>query len=141
MATSNVQTFTGNRAVVELDGKRVGLAQSVRTNDSYGLESASGIGDIHTVEWVPTRANHTVSVGTMTLLKANLMSLGLVPENGDDALKGMVFDIVIYSRDTGQALRAYRKLSFDSGDMDVSAHRIVTRNAQFKAIDVTGTGA
>lgn len=140
MATSNVQTHTGNRIVVEMDGKRVGLVQSVRMNDSYALEAASGIGDIHVVEHVPTKANHSLSVSTMVLFKKNLAQVGIVPENGDAALQGLVFDIVSYSRDTGQVLRKYTKCSYDSGDVDVSAHRIVTRSAQLKAIDVTGLG-
>lgn len=140
MASRNVQTRTGNRIVVEVDGKRIGAVQSVRSNDSYGLDAVSGIGDIHVIEHVPTRAVHSVSVSTMVLEGPNLMASGVVPENGDAALAGVVFDIVFYSRDTGEALRKIRKLSFDSGDLDVSAHRIVARNAQFKAIDAVGTG-
>ena len=140
MATTNVQTQSGNRIVVELDGNRVGLVQSARASDGYGLEGASGIGDIHVVEYVPTKATHSVSVGTMVLFKKNLMDAGVVPENGDAALKGLVFDFVYYSRDTGAVLRKYTKLSYDSGDLDVSAHRIVTRNATFRAIDAVGTG-
>lgn len=140
MSTPNVQTQSGNRIVVELDGKRVGLVQSLRANDSFGLQPASGIGDIHVVEHVPSVANHSISVGTMVLFTKNLARLGIVPENGDAALKGLVLDIVYYSRDTGEVLLKYTKCSFDSGDVDVSAHRIVTRNAQFKAIDRVGTG-
>lgn len=138
--TTNVQVQSGNRIVVEIGGVRVGLVQSVRTNDSYGLEAASGIGDIHVVEHVPSKANHSISLGTMVLMKKNLAQAGVVPENGDDALKGVVIDIIEYSRDTGAVLRKYLKCSYESGDMDVSAHRIVTRNAQFKAIDAVGTG-
>ncbi len=140
MSTPNVQTQSGNRLVVEFDGKTIGLVQSVRMNDSYGLEAASGIGDIHVVEHVPSKAMHSLSVSTMVLFKKNLMSSGIVPQNGDAALLGLVFDIVSYSRDTGAALRKYVSCSYDSGDVDVSAHRIVTRSGQFKALDVVGTG-
>lgn len=138
MSKPNVQTHSGNRCQVEFDGKMVGLVQSVRANDSYGLEPASGIGDIHVVEHVPTKAMHSLSVSSMVLFKKNLISLGLIPENGDGALAGLVFDIVIYSRDTGAVLTKYLSCSYDSGDVDVSAHRIVTRSAQFKALDKTG---
>ena len=141
MSTSNVQTHSGNRIVVTFDGKAVGLLQSVRMNDSYGLEAASGIGDIHVVEHVPTRAVHSLSVSSMVLFKNKLSDAGAaVPENGDGALKGLVFDFISFSRDTGQVLRKYRGCSFDSGDVDVSAHRIVSRSAQYKALDVSGDG-
>lgn len=141
MSTSNVQTMSGNRIVVTFDGKTVGLVQNVRMNDSYGLEAASGIGDIHVIEHVPSRAIHSLSVGTMILFKNKLSDAGAaVPENGDAALNGLVFDFVAFSRDTGQAVRKYSGCSFDSGDVDISAHRITSRSAQFKALDVTGTG-
>lgn len=140
MSKPNVQTHSGNRIVVEFDGQKVGLVQSVRMNDSYGLEAASGIGDIHVVEYVPSKAMHSLSVSTMVLFKKNLAKAGIVPENGDAALQGLVFDIVSYSRDTGEVLKKYTGCSFDSGDVDVSAHRIVTRSGQFKAIDTSGQG-
>ena len=141
MATSNSHVQSGNKIVVTFDGKQVGLVQSVRMNDSYGLEAASGVGDIHVVEHVPTRAVHSLSVSTMVLDKNKLSDAGaVVPENGDDALQGLVFDFVSLSRVTGAVMRKYRGCSFDSGDVDISAHRIVSRSAQFKALDVTGTG-
>lgn len=137
--TSNVKTATGNRYVVEFGGQAIGLAQSVRMADSYALEAASGIGDIHVKEYVPTRADHTLSVSSMTLMGATMRNLGIAPINGDDALKGLVFDIAVYSRDTGQKVRSYISCSYDSGTSDISAHRIIMQDAQFKCLNVTGT--
>ena len=135
---STVQT--GNRVLVVLDGLQVGLIQSFRASDGYGLESASGIGDIHSQEFVPTIANHSLSISKMTLKAEALRSKGLAPENGDAALKGIEFDVHVQSKDDGTVLRKYIGCVYDSGDMDVSAHRIVVTNAQFKARDVQGTG-
>ncbi|WP_431860132.1 hypothetical protein [Azospirillum sp.] len=136
---TNIKTHSGNRIVVEFDGKEVGLVQSVRMNDNYGLEDASGIGDIHVQEHVPTKAVHSISVSTMVLMKKNLRDVGIAPQNGDDVLAGLVFDICTYSKDTGELLRKYVSCSYDSGDVDVSAHRITMASAQFKALDVVGT--
>jgi hypothetical protein len=36
-------------------------------------------------------------------------------------------------------LRAWKKCSFDSGTVSVEAHRIVAQDAQFIALDVSGT--
>lgn len=134
----NVKTHTGNRIVVEFDGKTIGLVQSVRAQDSYGLEDASGIGDIHVQEHVPTKAVHTLSVSVMALFRKNMRDVGIAPQNGDDALQGLVFDVCFYSKDTGQLLRKYIGCSYDSGDLDVSAHRIVMQSGQLKALDVVG---
>lgn len=137
---TNLKTHSGNRIAIELDGKTVGLMQSCRMNDSYGLEDASGIGDIHVQEHVPSKAVHAMSVSNMALFKGNLRDAGFAPQNGDDVLAGLVFDVVVYSKDTGKELRAYLSCSYDSGDLEVSAHRIVMQSGQLKALDVRGTG-
>lgn len=136
----NQNVRSGNRMVVLADGDPVGLAQNVRMSDSYGLEPASGIGDIHVVEHVPTRAGHAISISKMVLATDNLREKGVVPENGEAALRGLVFDIVKMDKDTGQPLRTYRGCSFDSGDIEVAKHAIVVSSAQFLALDVSGTG-
>ena len=140
MASKNVQTQSGNRIIVEFDGNKIGLLQSLRANDSYGLEDAAGVGDIHVIEHVPTKAVHALSFSQMILFTDQMRTLGLIPENGDAVLQGLVFDVAYYSKDTGQQVRKYTGCSYDSGDTDVSANRIVIRNGQLKALDVSGTG-
>lgn len=140
MATTNRNTRTGNRIVVVLDGKQVGLVQSVRMSDDYSPEPASGIGDIHVAEYVPTMARHTLSVSAMVLSLKSLRAQGIIGENGDDVLRGRVFDIEQYDKDTGALLRKYVGCSYASGDVDVSKHAIVMVSATFMALDVVGTG-
>jgi hypothetical protein len=139
MATTNLKTRTGNRIQVLLDGKLVGLAQSVRASDDYSPEPASGIGDIHVQEYVPTMARHAISVSAMVLNAGSLRALGVAWENGDQALQGLVFDFVTADKDTGAVLRKYVGCSFASGDIEVSKHQIVMNNAQYNALDVQGT--
>ncbi len=137
---TNVQTRSGNRIVVQLDGVEVGLIQSVRGSDDYGLEPASGVGDAHMQEYVPGAARHTVNVSAMVLIKNNLRGLGLFPENADQVLKGQVFDIVEYDKDSKAKIRAYHKCSYASGDVDISKHQITVHSGVFMALDVSGTG-
>jgi hypothetical protein len=108
----NVLVYTGNRVKVVVNGHEVGLCQSVRVNDNYNLQAASGIGDIHVQEWVPTQAIHQLSVQTMVLYKdkiteataSNTSSLvGAfedinVMENGDSVLRGLTFDMFIQGK-------------------------------------------
>ena len=140
MASTNVVTQTGNRVVVEFDNKKVGLLQSARFSDNYGLEDAAGIGDINVIEHVPTKAVYGISFSKMVLIKEQMRKAGTLPENGDDALKGLVFNITVYSKDTGAALVTYSGCSYDSGDVDFSANRIVVMSGQFKALNRSGTG-
>lgn len=136
----NVRVRSGNRIVVSFGGIDIGLVQSVRMNDDYGPEPASGIGSIHPVEYVPTMARHTLSVSKMTLINDWMAEAGISAENGDDVLQGRVFDITAYGKDEGTILRKYMGCSYASGDIDVSKHAIVMTSAQFNALDVAGRG-
>lgn len=138
MATQNLKTRSGNRIVAVLDGKQIGLMQSVRMNDDYSPEPASGIGDIHVQEYVPTMARHSLSVSAMVLNRGALLNAGIAAENGDAMLQGLVFDIEVYSKDDATLLRKYVGCSYASGDVEVSKHAIVMQSAQLNALDVTG---
>jgi len=140
MAQVNLKTRSGNRIRVTLDGIEVGLIQSVRLNDDYSPEPASGIGDIHVAEYVPTMARHALSVSYMVLNRNSMREQGISAVNGDDVLRGLVFDIETQDKDTGEILRKYVGCSYASGDMEVSKHAIVMANAQFNALDVVGSG-
>jgi len=131
----NLKVRSGNKIVVVFDGKQIGMVQSVRPSDSMGLEAASGIGDIHVQEHVATQAVHAISVSAMVLIKGAMSDAGLTLGTGDEALKGLVFEIEIYDKDQTTMLYKYVGCSFDSGDMDISAHRIIMQSAQFKALD------
>lgn len=136
----NLKVRTGNRIVVQLDAKQIGLCQSVRMNDDYSPEPASGIGDIHVQEYVPTMARHTVSVQAMVLNTGSLRAAGISMENGDAVLQGLVFDIVVQDKDSGDVLRKYIGCSFASGDVSVEKHAIVMNSGQFNCLDVAGVG-
>lgn len=137
---TNLKTRSGNRIVALFDGKQVGLMQSVSMNDDYSPEPASGIGDIHVAEYVPTMARHSLNVSSMVLNKGSLRDAGIAVENGDDILRGLVFDIEVLSKDDGSLLRKYMGCSYASGSMEVSKHAIVMANGMFNALDVSGTG-
>lgn len=137
----NRNVRSGNQIKVLFDGKQVGLIQSISMNDDYAPEPASGIGDIHVQEYVPTMARHQLTVSAMLLNKSQLQAAGIVPENGDAVLKGLVFDVEQYDGLTGSLLRKYTGVSYASGSIETQKHAIVTSNAQFNALDVSGDGA
>ncbi|MDD1003631.1 MULTISPECIES: hypothetical protein [Pseudomonas] len=137
---NNQKVRSGNRTVITYDGFQVGFVKSVRMNDDYAPEAASGIGDIHVGEWVPTMARHTITVSRLILETDKMRERGIFAENGDAVLQGLVFDIETYNRDDGSLLRKYTGCSYASGDMEVTAHQILIGSGQFNALDVGGTG-
>jgi len=136
----NLKVRSGNRTVVSFDGKDIGLVQSVQMSDDYGHEPASGIGDAKVVEYVPGQARHSLSVSKMVLIKDLCRQAGITAENSDVVLKGNVFTFTTYGKDENDVLREYKGCTYTGGSVEVSAHRIVTSNAQFAALDVSGTG-
>ncbi len=137
----NLKTRSGNRIAVVFDGKQIGLIQNISGNDDYSPEPASGIGDIHVQEYVPTMARHTLSVSAMMLNRGALLEAGIAAENGDAMLQGLVFDFEVYSKDDGTLLRKYVGCSYASGSIDIQKHQIAVQSAQFIALDVVGTAA
>ena len=154
MAQSNIQVFSGNRITIEVDGQPVGMAQSATCSDSYALEPASQIGDIHVVEYVPTMARHQIDLELMLFYKkalADIIGDGYVLDNGLAALRGIVFDIVIRGKlieglptpagrtdqELQRIIRKYLSCSYDGGQVTVRKHAIVIQNARFMALDVT----
>jgi len=137
----NRKVRSGNRIVITYDGFQVGFVQSVRMNDDYSPEPASGIGDIHVQEYVPTLARHQLTVSRMVLEADKMRERGIFPENGDAALEGLVFDIETYAKDDGTLLRKYIGCSYASGDLEISKHAIVIGSGTFMALDTSGTGA
>jgi hypothetical protein len=156
MASQNIVAHSGNLITIELDGKRFGTIRSLRANDDYSPEPLSGIGDIHTQEYVPTMARHTINVEYAILKAESMRDAGILDENGCAKLGGKEFDIVIYEKNPlgtpGQGgadqsacdtqvreVRKYRYCSYASGSVSVQAHQIVMSDAVFNARDVTGT--
>ena len=141
MAKENIKVHSGNRCEIRFDGQVMGLLQGVSASDDYGPEPASEIGGIKAVEYVPTMARHTVSADSMVLITKNMRDAGISAENGDDMLKGLVFDIEIYGKGPSAGLlRKYIDCSYASGSISVQKHAIVVHQAQFNALDVAGTG-
>lgn len=139
--TPNIQVRSGNTMRVVFGGVEIGLLQDLSASDDYSPEPASGIGDIHVQEYVPTMARHSLRTSQMVLLNQSLREAGVASINGDDALKGLVFDIEVFDkRDAGRLLRKYRKCNFASGEVDIRKHAIVVNNCQLQALDVEGTG-
>jgi hypothetical protein len=141
MAAINLKVRSGNRIVVQFDGKQIGLVQSVNVSDDYGMEPASGIGDIKVAEYVPSMARHTIQVSSMLLNQGSMREAGIAVENGADALTGRVFDLIVYNKDDGSIMRKYMGCSYASGSVNVQKHAITVTDASLNALDVVGYGA
>ena len=136
MSSNSVRTKTGNRFKIKFDGQVIGVCKSIDMRDEMGLEPVSGIGSINVVEYVPTLARYTLSVEEIIMDSNSLRSLGLIAENGADALLGKIFDIE--STDDTGAGRKYMGCSYASGSISIRGNAILVSNATFNATDASG---
>lgn len=141
MGQPNIKIHTGNRVIVRFQGLVLALLQNVRFNDDYGHEPASGVGDMRPIEHVPSQARHTINAGFMAIRRNNPIAAKIFSENSTTVLEGLIFDIEVFDKLTGNLLRKAVGCSFVSGDIEFQKHAIVLQNAQFLALDMVGTMA
>lgn len=135
----NLQAQSGNRVAVVFDGKQIGAMQSARMTDDYGLEPVYGIGDINPIENVPTAARYSLSCQNVVLRKGAMRAAGLIPENGNEVLQGLVFDVEVYDKDDGSLIRKHVGCSYTSGDIDFQRNAIIMASAQFVCLNASGS--
>lgn len=140
MSTPNRNIRSGNLTYVYLDGQQIGAAQDVTMDFDLAPEPVYGIGDIDPIENVPTRASYRVSVTQAVLERKSLLALGLIPENGDAALQGLVMDFIKVDRITGAVIRKYIGCSYASGQISTRASGNLSVTGQFMALGAQGVG-
>jgi len=70
---------TGGKVLLKMGDKVIAFAQSARFRDDYGLEPVQIIGQLQAIEYVPTHARHEITVTTLVVRNASLVSMGLEP--------------------------------------------------------------
>lgn len=138
MATVNRNVRSGNLVYVYLDGQQIGAAQNASMDMDFAPEPIYGIGDIDPIENVPTRASYRVNVTQAVLDRQSLLARGLIPENGEAALQGLVMDFVKVDRLTGQVLRKYIGCSYASGQISTRTNGHLEITGQFNALGAQG---
>ena len=140
MASTNIRAVTGNRVLVSYDGKTIGMVQGLTINVGFNLEPLYGIGDIDPGENVPTQASYGASSNFVKLFRGDMTAAGISAINGADALLGVIFDICVFSKDTGALMKKLVGCSYDSGTVNITKNAVIIQDAQFKALNCVGDG-
>lgn len=128
-------TLTGNLILLKIQGTEIGRAQNVTADSDFGIEDASGIGDVEVQEHVNTKITHTITVDKFIINKWSLLELGFVPVS-EDVLNMGVIDIEILTKD-GTLVKKYESCSCANYSIRVQAHAIVAENATWRALSVS----
>ena|ERR1017187_7644215 len=132
-------TITGNTIKVYINKIAIDVLTTLRMTSDYGLEPVTEIGSVNVVEYVPTVARHAVSISKFLMLAENAVQAGIITTNGTQAMLGNTFDIEIFSKATGNLMYKFINAAFTSGDVSIQANRLIVLDANFVALDASGT--
>jgi hypothetical protein len=130
-----LNTMTGNRAIVKLNGAAVGigLVNNADTSDDYGLVDVDGLGDAESIEMVPGKVSHTISFSEVLIVGKSLKDMGIVPDMAN-LLTQNGFDIEILDKLTNQTVEHYTGCKVANCSRNYGKHNITMQNVSFRSI-------
>lgn len=140
-----LNTVTGNRVILKIDGQPIGLGtQSVAVHDDYGLQEVDGIGQSESQELVYGKASYTINVSRF-FVPADMLRDKPAALNGGVPLAPVLtmdetiftsgeLDIEILDVISGTTLELYTGCKMASGNRNYGKHTIVVEDAVFRAI-------
>jgi hypothetical protein len=140
----NYKSHTGNRIIIRFNGAIVGLVQSLRASEDFGVQGLYQVGDIQAAELVPTQAQYTLTAD-MIFLKTDTFYSGfgsstpLAPVDPYGALYFKPFQVAIYDSDTMKLMRYWDGCYYSQGDLQISMNAVLTGSCTFRAITASGS--
>lgn len=131
----NLNTMTGNRAILKIGGVAVaiGFIQNVNVNDDFGLQDVDGLGEEESVELVTGKVSHSISMSKLFPYNKKLTDLGYVPEKAN-YLIGNEFEIEILDKLGQKTLELYTGAKVASYGRSYGKHAVCMEDVQFRAI-------
>lgn len=76
---SNSRVLVGGKVLIKMDGRTVGFANEADCTDNYGMQPIHILGQLQAIEYVPTVAQHSISMSVMVLRDTSLIDANLEP--------------------------------------------------------------
>ena len=76
---SNSRVLVGGKVLIKMDGRTVGFANEADCTDNYGMQPIHVLGQLQAIEYVPTVAQHSISMSVMVLRDTSLIDANLEP--------------------------------------------------------------
>lgn len=135
--------FTGARARLSINGKKVGWATNVSGSEEVQYDEAEVLDNIQVQEHVAVRYRASLSMSQIRIVGQTLKSQGFFPKlgaNSDEHLRNILTsgDLVatIEDNETGDILATYEQVKVASHNWSINATGIVGEDVTFVAIRV-----
>ena len=133
--------FTGARARLLINGKKVGYARNCSGGETLTHEEIEALDNIEVEEHVPTRYRVRFSMGFVRLVIESVKSLGYFPSNGQNPQEHLANvltsgDLVVSIEDnqTGNVLMTLEQARAQDHNFDIAATGVVSQSLDFVAI-------
>lgn len=133
--------FTGARARLSINGKKVGWATNVSGSEEIQYDEAEVLDNIQIQEHVPVRYRVTLSMSFIRIVGKTLKSQGFFPKigaNSGEHLKNILTSgalvATIEDNETGALIATYEQVKVASHNWTINATGIVGEDVTFVAI-------
>jgi len=124
--------MTGNRVIIMLDGKRVGVAiQSFSPSDDYGQQPVHQLGDAKAIEYVDGAHRYSITV-TAVFIEDDSLANAIFAADSEDPPE---VDFLCIDKRTGKATQQYIRCTRASKSRSYTANQLATENIAFNACD------
>lgn len=128
------KVFSGARAVLKIDGKRVGWCTNVRGSETIDYNSLAVIGKLEVQEHVPVGYTVQFSASFVRLVGEDLKSQGLLPARDlAGVLAAAELTAEVYDQVEDKALFRIEGVKASSAGWGVDARGVVASNVTFVA--------
>lgn len=143
---------TGNIVTIDFGKAKLGLVQTMQITEDFGVQPASGIGDIEPAEHVPGTSRIQLQMDSILIFKnavdsalnvttelpatlndkESIDSADIAPSEPRRILEGRTFTITVMTMG-GVTIRQYLDCVYASGNFSIQKHSMISRSATFMA--------
>ena len=134
------RVFTGARARLMIDGKKVGYCTNVAGSEEVQYDPLEVLDNIEVEEFVPVAYRVTFTASLVRIVGETIKSMGLFPKSGtssDDHLKNILLmgDMVAVIEDskTSKKIATVEQIKMQSRNFTVNARGMVGKDCTFVA--------
>lgn len=130
-----MNSMTGNRALLKIGGQIIGMGyvQNVNISDDYGIQDIDGLGSAESMELVPGKVSHTISMSQFFVYNKKLTDLGIAPTSKQYLTSGEL-DISIVDQVSLEPIETYSGCKMTSSSRSYGKHAPSTAEATFRAL-------
>jgi len=126
----------GGRCVVAINGRQVGWATGLSTNENTSQFPVRVLGSLYVQRHEATGIEVSGRFATVAIYGQNAADLGLIQGTSDEVLLSPTFDVTLYDRIGGKVLQVITQCRMTSRDANIDNTGVLMKNVAFVGIQM-----